>query len=234
MVLTNIEKSVTIVIGIAAMMLFLTILFSKSTRGLALIGTLGLVMMGIIGLVVFVMLYKPPQIAGRPIGTAFAPINFHNLDPALDVVNMTLPWGEQITLNSGSSVYGQEIYITEQVIATGFRGSTEYNENYTISKITNLDIYYSTGGPMKADHYITNMVIDNSAKTSQTTLWGTDGKGEWYPYVTIQGKKRGSSVAWVGQAFATNSTGSGSVITSSTKDLDIIINSDGSIKPFSS
>ena len=48
---------------------------------------------------------------------------------------------------------------------------------------------------MKADRYIPNMNIDNSAKTSQTTLWATDGKGEWYPYVTVQGGKRALSVA---------------------------------------
>lgn len=234
MPLTNTEKGVAIAIGVAAVVLFLMLLFSRTTRGPILIGVLGISMMAIVGLIVFTMMYKPPTTAGRPTGSTLAPLNFHNLDPGLDVVHITMPWGEAISLNSGSSLYGQEIYATEQILATGFRGTTEYNENYTNNTVTNLDIYYSTGGPKSAGQYITNMVLDNSAKSSQTTIWATDGTGVWYPYATLPGSTRGASTAWVGQAFATNATGSGAVTTSSTKDNTLVIQSDGTIKPFSS
>lgn len=233
MALTSTEKGVIIAIGIASVLLFL-MLFSNTTKKPALIGILGLAMVIVVGLIVFTILYKPPSVSGRPTGTILAPLNFHNLDSALDVVNMTMPWGENLSLPSGSSVYGQEIYATEQIIATGQRGSVSYNENYTNNTITNFDIYYSTGGPKTVSQYITNMVIDNSAKMSQTTLWATDGKGVWYPYVTIQGGQIGYSTAWVGQAFANNSTGMNSIIVKTTNDSHITINSDGSLRSFSS
>lgn len=232
MPLSNTERGVVIAIGIAAVILFLMTLFSSTTRGPILIGVIGISMMAIVGLIAFALLYKPPTTAGRPTGSTLAPLNFHNLDPGLDVVRITMPWRETISLNNGSSIYGQEIYATEQILATGFRGTTEYNENYTNNTITNLDVYYSTGGPKTSNQYITNMVLDNSAKTSQTTLWATDGKGEWYPYATIPSSTRGTSTAWVGQAFATNPAGSGAVTTSSTTDSAIIIQSDGTIAPF--
>lgn len=222
---------ILVAVGCSFLILILLTIFVSSTRELSLLFFLAVFVVSLVLLTLYILYYSPSSTSVSQDGQPYS-VNFHNLDPGLETVNITLPTGENLSLNSGQSIYGVQLYITNTVEAVGLPTypkyqSANYSESLNFSSPTTLDYYYSTGGPKESSQYITNLDFDNSDIPSPTTIYANDGQNNYYPFITIPPNTFAQTVGWVGQSFSIDLSGENSITLSQSTDTKVTVTSTG-------
>lgn len=200
------------------------LLFSSHHKADAAVASIGV----ILGILAFAATFEilrprastPVSIGGQPTGTPI-PVNFHNLDPLLlTAVVAPTDSATAVTLSTGQSLFGLEVYPTTTVKAQGttLLGDT-IDESYTAKDLTVHDVYYTaTSGAVTPDKYIPNLVLDNTQYPNPTTLFSslpTISSGQtdkvWMPYITVPAGQKTKMAVSVGQSFSTFDTGANSI-----------------------